>query len=104
MDDAQAGRIEATLSHISTTIVEVKEEQVRERDRAEIHRGKIHERVNELTTTTQSGLSDLHSDHEALKSAFDAHKTHDNQRFAWIWKVIGPLAIAGASAGAYGAL
>lgn len=103
MDDAQAGRIEATLTHISSTIIEVKEEQLRERDRSSEHRDRIHTRINELSESTSSGLKGLHGDHESLKSAFDAHKIHDDQRFSWIWKVIGPLALAGASAGAYGA-
>jgi len=107
VDETQAGRIEATLTHISSTMVEIKDEQVRERDRASDHREKIHTRINELKEDTATGLSSLHSDHAGLKASFESHVEHDNQRFSQIWrilKIVGPVAVAAVGTGAYSAI
>lgn len=104
MDEAQAGRIEATLTHISNSLTEVKGEVHSQRVESEDHRRRMHSRIDDLKETTLTQFAKLQSDHQGLRSAFDGHVKEDNKRFSVIWKIIGPIAIAGASAGAYGAL
>jgi len=107
VDETQAGRIEATLTHIAGTMGEIKEEQVRERDRASEHRDRIHSRINDLAESTSSGLTSLHADHAGLKASFESHVKHDDQRFSQIWrilKIVGPVAVAAVGTGAYSAI
>lgn len=106
--DEQSGRMQATLEYIVRACDDLKISHEAERVRSSEHRAEIHNRISKMSESTMSGLSDissrqevLHGDHRELKSAFESHVSEDSRRFNLIWKILGPIAVLAASAGAY---